>query len=368
MQPTPRSRGSVLNGLLIVLCTVALALLARDWLARRDQTQPPPVLTRGDLAPGEKATIELFRLASPSVVSIKSSTIKQDFWTRRVMEVPRGVGTGFIWDQSGHIVTNHHVIAGANSAKVYLSDHSDLDAKLIGESPSKDLAVLKVSAPAEKLQPINLGTSADLQIGQQVLAIGNPFGLDQSLSSGIISALGREIQTENAFPIRDLIQTDAAINPGNSGGPLLDSAGLLIGVNTAIYSPSGAYAGLGFAIPVDTVNRVVPQLIRYGKAVLPDLGLELLRLRGQPGLVVSNVPRGSAAETAGLRNPRSDGLYWYMDSIVEVDGQAVDDAISLYRSLDRHKPGDVVTVKVLRGREALEVELPLEATEEEPTR
>ena len=221
-----------------------------------------PVVARGDLAADEQATIEIFRRASPSVVHITTLVTRKDAIGLNLFQIPKGTGTGFVWDRDGHIVTNYHVIQGGSGARVKLADNSTWTARLVGASPDNDLAVLFIKAPDTRLRPLLLGASANLQTGQKVFAIGNPFGLDHTLTTGVISALGREIESVNRRTIKDMIQTDAAINPGNSGGPLLDSAGLLIGVNTAIYSPSGAFAGIGFAIPSDRVNRVVTGLIR----------------------------------------------------------------------------------------------------------
>ena len=254
--------------LALLLIVVGLGWLVATWLGHGGVNDPNaalrPVVARGDLAEDEKSTIELFKKASPSVVFITSLAVVQNVFSLNPQEIPRGTGSGFIWDDQGHVVTNFHVIQGAQAAKVTLADHSTFEAKLTGAEATFDLAVLKIDAPKSKLQALQLGKSSDLQVGQKVFAIGNPFGLDQTLTSGIVSALGREIKSPNEQPITGVIQTDAAINPGNSGGPLLDSAGLLIGVNAAIASPSGAYAGIGFAIPVDTVNEVVTQLIRRG--------------------------------------------------------------------------------------------------------
>jgi S1-C subfamily serine protease len=230
-------------------------------------TVPPRAVTaRGDLAADEKSTIELFRSVSPSVVHVTNLATQRDWFSRDVYTVPRGSGTGFIWDENGFIVTNFHVIDGASVVRVVLADGSRYDSSQVWGYPDQDLAVIRIDAPKAKLRPIALGTSHDLQVGQRTLAIGNPFGLDHSLTTGVVSALNREIESTNGRPLRGVIQTSAAINPGNSGGPLLDSAGRLIGVNTAIVSPSGASAGIGFAIPVDEVNRLVPQLIAHGKA------------------------------------------------------------------------------------------------------
>jgi S1-C subfamily serine protease len=229
--------------------------------------QPRVVTARGDLAADEQATIDLFKAVSPSVVHVTNMAAQRDPYSLNAVAVPRGTGTGFVWDESGFIVTNYHVIEGANMARVVLADRSSYDSSQIWGYPDKDLAVIRINAPKEKLKPITLGTSHDLQVGQKTIAIGNPFGLDQTLTTGVVSALNREIESASGRPIRGVIQTNAAINPGNSGGPLLDSAGRLIGVNTAILSPSGTFAGIGFAIPADEVNRVVPQLIAHGEPV-----------------------------------------------------------------------------------------------------
>src|SRR6185369_5769617 len=227
----------------------------------------------GQLNEAERATVELFHNAAPSVVFITSLSVRRSAFRFNLTQIPRGTGSGFIWDDAGHIVTNFHVIQGGDAARVTLADQSTWDAKLVGTAPEKDLAVLKIEAPRDRLRPIPIGTASDLQVGQHVFAIGNPFGLDHTLTTGVISALGREIESAARTPIRDVIQTDAAINPGNSGGPLLDSSGRLIGVNTAIYSPSGSSAGIGFAIPVDVVNRVVPDLIKNGRVPVPGIGI-----------------------------------------------------------------------------------------------
>ncbi|HHH13620.1 MAG TPA: trypsin-like serine protease, partial [Thiolapillus brandeum] len=226
--------------------------------------EPRAVTPRGSLAEVEQTNIAIFRKASPSVVYITTTEDLVNLWTRDITRIPRGTGSGFVWDGHGHIVTNFHVIEGASAAYVRLQDQKTYRAVLVGASPADDLAVLRIQASLSILKPLPIGSSADLQVGQMVYAIGNPFGLDHTLTTGVISALDRTIRTENGV-VDGLIQTDAAINPGNSGGPLLDSAGRLVGVNTAIYSPSGAYAGIGFAVPVDRVNRVVPQLIAHGR-------------------------------------------------------------------------------------------------------
>src|SRR4029077_6820537 len=250
-----------------------------------------------------------FQRASPAAVFITSLAVQQNIFSLNETAIPQGEGSGFVWDRQGHIVTNYHVISGADAAKVTLADRSTWDAKLVGVAPERDLAVLKIDAPAGKLTPLPLGNSEGLKVGQSVFAIGNPFGFDQSLTTGVVSALGREIQSESGAPIRSVIQTDAAINPGNSGGPLLDSSGRLIGVNTAIYSPSGGSSGIGFAIPEHDVAWVVPDLIRYGRGQRPTLGVVLApesvaQRLGIEGAVIYRVGRGSGAERAGIEGIR----------------------------------------------------------------
>jgi S1-C subfamily serine protease len=322
------------------------------------------VTPRGPLAADEQAQIELFKRVSPSVVHITTLAAQRDLFSMNVQLVPRGTGTGFVWDERGHIVTNYHVIAGGTSASVTLSDQTTWPARVVGAFPDRDLAVLRLEATRERagaalpaLPPIALGTSRDLLVGQRVYAVGNPFGLDQTLTLGVVSALNREIESFNNRTIRGVVQTDAAINPGNSGGPLLDSAGRLIGVNTQIASPSGASAGIGFAIPVDEVNRIVPRLIRDGRFVRPALGVTA----GPPALQRSlNLPRGvalvqvgpgSPAARAGLQPFRrgNDGAVVAGDVITAVDGEAVVDLDDMLMQLERRQPGQSVTLSVWRA-------------------
>jgi S1-C subfamily serine protease len=316
---------------------------------------PRPASLRTDLGEDEKKRIALFETASPSVVFITTLAVQQDLFSMNVMEVPQGSGSGFIWDGAGHIVTNYHVLAGANAAQVTLSDHSGWPARFVGGAPEKDLAVLRIEAPANLLRPLAVGTSDDLRVGQTVLAIGNPFGFDQSLTTGVISALGREIDSVAGIPIRDVIQTDAAINPGNSGGPLLDSAGRVIGVNTAIYTPSGASAGIGFAIPIHAVQGVVPDLIAYGRVQRAALGVELapdtvLRQAGLEGALIFRVARGSGADRADLRGTRRLPLGWQLgDIIVGIDGQPVRSSADLLLALEEKKAGDTVALEIIRA-------------------
>ncbi|HXG50255.1 MAG TPA: trypsin-like peptidase domain-containing protein [candidate division Zixibacteria bacterium] len=332
------------------------------------RAQPRAVTPRGDLGADEKATIALFRQASPSVVHITSIAVQRDLFSLNLLQIPEGTGTGIIWDNTGNIVTNFHVIQNAAAAQVTLADQSTWKARLVGVAPDNDLAVLKIDAPASRLPAIPIGTSKDLQVGQKVFAIGNPFGLDQTLTTGVISALGREIESVTRRPIQGVIQTDAAINPGNSGGPLLDSAGRLIGVNTAIYSPSGASAGIGFAIPVDTVNRVVPELIRHGKVIRPGLGIQIAeepiaqRLGVRGVLVVDVIPGGPAAR-AGMRPTRRDatGRVRLGDIIVGLDGKKIESPNDLFLALEKYKVGDTVSVSVIRDGKPLQLKVRLEA-------
>jgi S1-C subfamily serine protease len=346
-----------------------IGLTALATAQRTDHgAEPRSVTPRSDLTAEERSVTSLFEEASPSVVYITSIALRRDFYRLNVMEIPRGTGSGFIWDAEGHVVTNYHVIRDGNRAEVTLADQSSWPATVVGEAPEKDLAVLRIEAPREKLRPLRIGESEDLLVGQSVLAIGNPFGFDQTLTTGIISALGREIDSMAGVPIRDVIQTDAAINPGNSGGPLLDSAGRLIGVNAAIVSPSGGYAGLGFAIPVDTVNWVVPELITYGRIRRPVLGIDLVsdhaaRRLGLEGALVGTVYRGSGADEAGMRPTyRGRSGRWVLgDLIVAVDGMRVSSGGELRLSLERRAAGESVTVTV--NRKGREVDLTVQLSE-----
>jgi S1-C subfamily serine protease len=329
--------------------------------------QPRSIVARGDLAGDEQSTIELFSAASPAVVHVTSLERRRSRISLDVQEIPQGTGTGFIWDRKGHVVTNFHVIKDGSGAEVTLYDNTVWRAKIVGTAPDKDLAVLKIDAPADVLSPLAVGTSSNLQVGQKVFAIGNPFGLDQTLTTGVISGLGREIKSITRRPIQGVIQTDAAINPGNSGGPLLDSAGRMIGINTAIYSPSGAYAGIGFAVPVDTINRIVPQLISHGKVIRPGLGVnigtdQLAARLGIRGVIVIEVPPDSAAGKAGLQGtrPGARGRWIIGDIITGIDGEPVANSNDLYRGLDRHTVGDKVTLRVNNQGKERDVEVELQ--------
>ncbi len=314
----------------------------------------------------ERRDIEVFRRASASVVFITSIALRRDFWSFDVMQIPQGTGSGFVWDKRGDIVTNFHVIESGDKFSVTLADQSEWDAEVVGAAPDKDLAVLKVSAPAERLVPLTLGRSHDLLVGQKVLALGNPFGLDHSMTSGIVSALGRELKSPSNRIIRDVIQIDAAINPGNSGGPLLDSSGRLIGVNAAIFSPSGASAGIGFAVPVDTVKRLVPQLIEKGRAVNPGVGVALVSDAqatrfGLEGAVVLNVVAGSPADRAGIEGiGRSRRGYVMGDVVTAVDGKPVKNSEDLAYAFETAGVGRTVTLTVERQGRKRAVKVVLE--------
>lgn len=330
------------------------------------RVEPRSVVERTALPAEEMSTIDIFEQSRDSVVAISVAGRVVNPWTRSVSEVPRGSGSGFIWDAAGHVVTNFHVVKGASSARVSLADGQSFDADLVGVDPTHDLAVLKIPFGRDHPAPLPVGSSSDIRVGQKVLAIGNPFGLDWTLTTGIVSALDRELTEEGGTVIEGLIQTDAAINPGNSGGPLIDSAGRLIGVNTAIYSPSGSNAGIGFAVPVDVVNRVVPQIIAKGHYSPPELGVVqddrvnmLARRSGLNGVVVLGAKPGSPAEKAGLQPARQtrDGRIAPGDLITAVDGTPVASASDLMRALDGHRAGDRVKVSVLRDGKTLVKEM-----------
>ena len=366
---TSRLLAATAAGLLLMAAWQALPILRIELLASR--AEPRTVTPRGDLAADEQATIALFEAARDSVVFIATVQRVVDPWTRNALQMPRGSGSGFLWDRLGHVVTNHHVVAGATGATVRLADGRAFAATLVGTSPAHDLAVLRIGLGVDRPPPLPVGTSHDLRVGQKVFAIGNPFGLDWTLTTGIVSALNRELPTDTGGVIEGLVQTDAAINPGNSGGPLLDSAGRLIGVNTAIFSPSGASAGIGFAVPVDTVNRVVPQLIATGRYVRPALGIRvehqlnaaLVRRFGIEGVFVIEVERGSPAARAGIRPARlgGDGAFEPGDVIVAIDGRPVPRVADLLNALDRAAPGREVTLTVMRDGRRLDIRVVLEA-------
>ena len=322
----------------------------------------PPAAAQSALRPEEEHLVKLFEKASRSVVFITNAAIKRSFFFNTSREVSQGSGSGFVWDKKGHIVTNYHVIAGADSIIVSFDSKTSYRASVVGVAMDKDLAVLKVDVPAASLYPLSVGRSDSLKVGMMALAIGNPFGLDRSLSKGIISALGREFRSLTGRTITSAIQTDAAINPGNSGGPLLNSSGQLVGVNTTIISGSRSNSGVGFAIPVNTVSRVVDQLIRFGKVRRPALGVynfsdeQARYLDVERGVAIRNVAKSSGAAEAGLRGIREvgNGRIALGDVILGVAGETVDDEDDLLNALEKFKSGDRVKVKILRdGKEKI---------------
>lgn len=328
---------------------------------------PRAVTARGELAADEINTIDIFRQNSPSVVYVTSIALRRSFFYFNAVEIPQGTGSGFVWDRQGRIVTNYHVISDANKIQVTMADGKSYKAVLVGVAPDKDLAVLQLSSLPRNLRPIAIGESANLLVGQKVFAIGNPFGFDQTITSGIISALNREIQAVTGRNIHGVIQTDAAINPGNSGGPLLDSAGRLIGVNTAIYSPSGGYAGIGFAVPVDTVNSIVPQIIQHGKIIEPGIGVSFVDRRitdrlGIDGLLILNIdPDGPAARAGLAGTARYRGEIVLGDVILEVAGVKVSTVSELKDELEKQGLGAEVEFTVLRNRQVRRVVIRLAA-------
>lgn len=321
----------------------------------------------------EENNIEVFKQASPSVVYITNSRlVRRSYYSLNPQEIPQGSGSGFIWSQDGYVVTNFHVIQQASRLTVTLQDGSAYDAEVVGVEPDKDLAVLRIDAPRKDLAPLAVGDSSLLEVGRKVIAIGNPFGLDTTLTVGVVSALGREIDSVSRRKIRDVIQTDAAINPGNSGGPLLNSLGQLIGVNTAIYSPSGASSGIGFAIPVNTVKKIVPELITYGRVQTPTLGVALLppryadyyrqnsRIRG---VIVMDVIAGGSPEKVGMRGLRETNRGIVLgDIITAIDEEPIANEDDLLNALENRSAGDVVVVTTLRDNEQRSYRVELQAS------
>jgi 2-alkenal reductase len=338
--------------LILLGAVLAERFLRTYWLSA---DAPRPIAPRGDLGDEERRAAEIFAQTSPSVAYI---------FVRRggetVFGETGGTGSGFVWDRAGHIVTNHHVIEGASELGVVIDEGEVLPARVVGSAPWVDLAVLRLDAAAVNLRPILVGRSADLAVGQTVYAIGNPFGLSRTMTRGIISALDRRLPTAAGREVAGVIQIDAAINPGNSGGPLVDSAGRLIGVTTAILSPAGTFAGVGFAVPVDTVNRIVPALIRDGRAPLPGIGVRALgeeagsRL-GVPGVVIHSVVPGSSAEKAGLRGMDSRGRVG--DVIVAANGKRVTALADLAAELARVGIGNRARLTVLRQGSTVTVDV-----------
>ncbi len=370
-----------------IVLVMFLALVTGIWIgqmtlapAERPYAAPSPLDAVGaaetggtvpeDLGDDEHRNIEIFRRASDSVVFITSIAYRRDFFSMDIFQIPQGSGSGFVWDDKGHIVTNYHVLEGGRSYSVTLADQSVFDAEVTGVAPDQDLAVIRIDASPDRLRPLPLGESQSLRVGQEVLALGNPFGLDHSLTVGVVSALGRELRSPGGRTIRDVIQTDAAINPGNSGGPLLDSRGRLVGVNSAIYSPSGASAGIGFAVPVDTVKRLVPQVIEHGRPLQPGIGVSLApgawtsRLGLEGVLIYEVVPRGPAAQ-AGLEGIGTDrhGRPVLGDLIVAVDGEPVKSHDDLVHAFENVGVGGQATLTLVRDGRSRDVVLKLVAVE-----
>lgn len=338
---------------------------------RDSDAATPPVLSQipSDipalgLTRDEINNMEIFSRVSPSVVHVTNQQVVRRRFTRNVMEIPRGSGTGFVWDDSGLIVTNYHVIHGATKVTITMQSGEYYDAELVGYAREKDIALLRIDAP--DLKPIIVGDSSGLVVGRKVLAIGNPFELDTTLTVGVVSALGREIKSLDNRTIKNVIQTDAAINPGNSGGPLIDSYGQLVGVNTSIISPSGGSAGIGFAIPINTVKKIIPQLLQHGRLFRPILGIEPLsdniaqRFRVK-GVAILAVQQGLPADKAGMVGIREDNQrnLYLGDVIIAVDDEPVINEDTLLSLLEQYKPGDIVKVTTLRDDEIMHYEVTL---------
>jgi S1-C subfamily serine protease len=332
-----------------------------------------PLIPDGTYLPDERNNIEVFQRVAPSVVHISSIAIQRDFFSFDTYEIPQGTGTGFVWDNQGHIVTNLHVLEQADRVMVRTIDQKDYPARLIGADPHKDLAILKIEVPSSALTPIvPIDDNSPILVGQKAIAIGNPFGLDHTLTVGVVSALGREITALSGLKIFGAIQTDAAINPGNSGGPLLNAQGRLIGVNTQIMSKSGSNAGIGFAIPAEVVKYVVPQLIKYGKVQRVGLGVTLLedhfarRLGVNQGVVIHKVDRSSAADKVGLVGIRvgANGRAILGDIIVGVDGRGVNNRLDLLNLLINYRLGDQVELTLNRNGRTSTLRCELQALNE----
>ncbi len=377
---TGRSETSTLSRVLVVGSLILIGMLAwKLWFGTSGtlfdpKAAPRTVAPRGDLGSDEQATISLFEQSAPSVLHITNMALA-GYRRLDYTEIPQGSGTGFIWNDQGHIVTNNHVVKDGDTFEVILSDGSSYNGILVGTAPELDIAVLKIpDAPRSKLRPLSIGASNDLRVGQKVLAIGNPFGLDQTLTTGVISGLNRQIKSAEGNEINGVIQTDAAINPGNSGGPLLDSAGRLIGMNTAIVSPSGAYAGIGFALPVDVINQVVPELIRHGRRERPAIGINLapdeqmerlVRFNRVPksGAMIESILPRSAAAKAGLRGitPDGAGRYRLGDIVLAIDSRPIQRATDVAAALSDKNVGDSIQVKILRDGTEMDVPIVLQA-------
>lgn len=341
---------------LTVICgAITILLVSSGSLNAQSSGQPR------SLGVEERGNINVFRQSSPSVVNIatqKAIVRKSGDVSLNLGRLPSGTGSGFLWDQNGHVVTNYHVVEGADFVQVKLTDGTEWEAQVLGRAPEFDLAVLKIEAPQARIRPLAIGQSDNLEVGQKVFAIGNPFGLDQTLTTGIVSGLGREIDSRGGEVIRGVIQTDAAINPGNSGGPLLDSQGRLIGVNTAILSRSGSSAGIGFAVPVNTVRATVPLLISGEMVNRGYLGLSLAPLQisrqaSDEGVLILGAEEGSPAQKSGLRSTKSSesgGVIWG-DVLISFNGQRITQPENLFEKLQDLHAGDDVVVGIKRGQD-----------------
>jgi S1-C subfamily serine protease len=358
---------------LVVILVGLFAFRARGTLAlpffAGARAEPRPISPPGALDADEQATIRLFERASPAVVYVVTKSQRLDFWLGRAQEVSEGSGSGFLWDDE-HVVTNLHVVRDGTKFLVRMQDESVHNAEIVGYAADYDLAVLRVDLPEEERHSLPIGESATLKVGQKAFAIGYPFGLEQTLTTGVISGLGREIESQSGLQIQGVIQTDAAINPGNSGGPLLDSSGRLIGINTAIATPSGANSGVGFAVPVDTVNRIVPRILKEGVVERAGLGIGLgsdllSRENGIEGVVVASVQDKGPADRAGIipLTPSREGNYILGDVIQALAGKPVRTSEDLYHALEDYRAGDEVVVRLDRptrtGRETQEIRVRL---------
>ncbi len=369
----------LVSALLGGLCTFALVTCQeQNGNAGQAAAQPPVALapsaaaatappTASPRIEDERNTIAVFANTANSCVFVTQRQLVVDYFAGRARDVAAGSGSGWVWDREGHVVTNFHVIANAQKLTVTLQNQKTFPATVVGSEPRKDIAVLKIEAPPQDLTPIQRYAGRwPLEVGQKVIAIGNPFGLDHTLTTGIISALGREVDGIGGVTIRDMIQTDAAINPGNSGGPLLDSSGRLIGMNTMIFSRSGASAGIGFAVSAQTIGRIVPQLIKSGRVEQVGLGIEIdpqrrlerhLGLRGM--IVIAAIPDSPAAK-AGVRGLEQNTTGLRLgDVVIAIDGKEVKDYDDLYNLLDGRRAGEKAKVTLLRDRGRVEIELPL---------
>ena len=354
---------AIANGIL------SIALVFGTFATTNVSAQQAPVFQQATvpqrrLDPEERTNVNVFKQASPSVVNIctkKALTARRGALVLELGRIPKGSGSGFIWDAAGHVVTNYHVISGADSVQVTLADGTEWEATVVSSAPEYDVAVLRINTPPERLRPLAIGRSDDLEVGQKVFAIGNPFGLDQTLTAGIVSGLGRQIESKSGQTIRGVIQTDAAINPGNSGGPLLDNEGRLIGINTAILSRSGGSSGVGFAVPVNTVRAAVPRLIAglsndrgfLGIALAPE---RISKQAADNGIAILQVVENSPAQKSGLRAAQvtDEGVKWG-DILMSINGREVTNSEAALETLQSRKSGEEVMLGIKRGEDFLRV-------------